>query len=76
MSPLPAVAPIVESELAIPSISAERSRTQVLCRSGYKGKTQSFSIKYGDGSPYATEAGAIAIAEKWLRDERKLQWLN
>ena len=44
----------------------EKSRGQVLCRSGVKGKGQSVALKFGAGEFYCNAGEAIAAAEEWL----------
>ena len=55
---------------APPHISVERSRSQVLCRTGRRGKGQSFTLKFGAGQKFMTEDQAYAEAESWLIAER------
>ena len=47
------------------SWSVERSRSQVLCRTGKKGPGQTVAMKYGDGKPYRNQDAAVAAARKW-----------
>ena len=58
---------------SMPLVTVERSRKQVLCRSGFTGKKQSFSLKYGAGHPYPSEADALAVGKAWVAEERVRQ---
>lgn len=49
----------------------ERSRMQIMCRTGIMGPGQSHAIKYGEGG----EAAAEAKAKKWVQSQRKLRKL-
>ena len=49
-----------------PCISMERSRSQVLCRTGSRGVGQSWTLKYGPGQAYRDEAAALKAAKAWL----------
>ena len=49
-----------------PCISMERSRSQVLCRTGLRGSGQSWTLKYGPGQAYRDEAAALKAAKAWL----------
>ena len=57
-----------------PSMSNEASRSQVLCRTGLKGKGQSHRISYGAGDGL-TKAAAIAAGKKWVKEQNVLQGL-
>ena len=48
-----------------PFFGVERSRKQVMCRSGLPGPGQCFAIKFGA----AGEAAAVKKAEAWLQRE-------
>lgn len=48
------------------NFSVERSRSQVLCRTGYRGAGQSTTFKFGPGQAFASEAAAVARAKEWL----------
>lgn len=52
------------AEVARPYFNVERSRSQVMCRTGLRGPGSSFAIKYDEGG----EAAAIKKAQKWVRD--------
>ena len=54
-----------------PCCSVERSRSQVLCRTGIRGAGQSHSIKYGEGQKYADEDAALIVAREWVIAEKK-----
>ena len=58
-----------------PKYAVERTRNQVLCRTGYRGPGQSIQLKFGEGAKFANEAQAIAAAKKWLVEERRRQGL-
>ena len=53
-----------------PSFSVERSRSQVLCRSGIDGKGGSIRIPYGMGKECVNEHRALIKAREWLAEER------
>ena len=55
-------------------MSNEASRSQVLCRTGLKGKGQSHRISYGAGDGL-TKAAAIAAGKKWVKEQNVLQGL-
>jgi hypothetical protein len=63
---------VPESKSSLPisskpsSIVTEGSRSQVLARTGTKGKGQSKSFRFGEGREYADEETAKAGATKWL----------
>jgi hypothetical protein len=48
------------------SICIERSRSQVLARTEKKGKSQSKSVRFGEGLEYANEVTAKLAAHNWL----------
>ena len=50
-----------------PSFSVERSRSQVLIRTGYLGYG-SITLKYGKGKVYRDEAAAVEAGKKYLKD--------
>ena len=52
-----------------PTIAWEKTRSQVMCRTGRAGAGQCHAIKYGTG--VCSEKQAWAKAEKWLKQERK-----
>ncbi len=52
-----------------PTISWERTRMQIMCRTGSGGAGSSHAIKFTKGKK--AEAEAWAKAEKWLQQERK-----
>jgi Zn-dependent peptidase ImmA (M78 family) len=57
-----------------PCYSVERSRNQVLCRTGLGGPNSTFKFAYGPKhATCKTEAAAIRLAEKWVADELKRQ---
>ena len=45
--------------------SHEKSRSQIMLRTGLKGPGQSFLLEYGKGQRYADEKAAISEAKKW-----------
>jgi hypothetical protein len=55
-----------------PSVSVERSRKQVLCRTGRKGPGQNHAIPFGSEG----ESAAIAKGRAWLRAECKRRKLS
>ncbi len=56
---------------AKPSFAVERSRSQVMCRTGLSGTGQTQALKYGLGQAHSNEKAAIAAARVWV--QRKLQ---
>ena len=54
-----------------PFVSVERSRSQVLCRTGLRGAGQSWVLKYGRGKEYRDEAAAVKAARAWLAGVKK-----
>ena len=46
----------------------ERSRNQVMCRTGLGGPGSTLAMKWGSGQQFATEALAVAAAKKWLKN--------
>ena len=54
-----------------PSFSVERSRSQVLCRTGLAGKGQSYPIKYGCKEQCKNEVAAIKMAKQWVQRHAK-----
>ena len=55
------------AKCARPHFHLEKSRGQVLCRSGFKGVGQSVALKYGAGEFYSNVAEALAAAEEWVQ---------
>jgi len=51
----------------------ERSRNQVLLRSGFKGSGQNKALGYGAAAKYKTEAEALAVGKAWVQAERHRQ---
>ena len=45
-----------------PRVDIERSRQQVLCRTGFKGVGQSHTIRYGPGHDHRTEISAVKVS--------------
>ena len=58
-----------------PSYCVERSRSQVLFRTGLRGSGQSTAIPYGVGQIYADEHAAQAVAREWVILEKKKRGL-
>ena len=58
---------------APPHISVERSRKQVLCRTGFRGAGQTKTMQYGVGKQYPNEAAATRAANSWLESEKARQ---
>ena len=46
--------------------SIERTRTQVMCRTGLGGPGSTTAMKYGKGQKFNNEAAAVAAAENWV----------
>lgn len=58
-----------------PSCSVERSRSQVLFRTGLSGAGQSTAIAYGKGEKYADEHAALAVARELVIEMKKKRGL-
>ena len=56
-----------------PHVSNERSRMQILGRTGYRGPGQSVAFQYGPNREYKNEAAAKAASAKWLSAENAKQ---
>ena len=56
-----------------PLCTVERSRNQVLLRSGFKGVGQNKALGYGAAAKYKTEAEALAVGKAWVQAERHRQ---
>ena len=54
---------------ARPSFAVERTRSQVLCRTGLKGPGNSLAMKYGPSSQYKTENEAREAAAAWMQEK-------
>ena len=52
---------------AKPTYSVERSRKQVMCRTGLSGPGSTHGIRFGPHEKHKTEAAAIEAARKWLK---------
>ena len=66
-----------EKDLATkPFFSVERSRDQVMCRTGLGGPGSSLKMPYGKGAKYASEAAAVKVAMVWVEKEKKRQGLK
>ena len=50
-----------------PGFAVERSRSQVMCRTGLRGVGQSHRIGLGEGEAYDSEESAVAVARAWVR---------
>ena len=60
----------------MPNYAVERSRSQVLCRTGFRGPGQSVKLGYGKGEAFTSEKRAVAAAKKWVAAERAKQGLK
>lgn len=56
-----------------PTVGLERSREQVMCRTGLGGPGSTTAFQYGEGKPYRSEKAALAAAKTWLAEELKRQ---
>ena len=54
-----------------PSWGAERSRKQIMCRTGLGGPGSTERFAYGKDCKYASEGQAKAAAIKWVQAEKK-----
>jgi len=59
-----------------PHFCVEQSRSHVLCRTGFRGKGQSFQMKCGHGEEYQHKTAAIKAAKEWVKEQRKAQKLD
>ena len=62
-----------KAKLAKPSFGVERSRSQVMCRTGIGGPDSTHKIPYGKGLKCKTEEDAVAVARKWVLAQVKRQ---
>ncbi len=62
----PAAAPAEPLRFSKEIVTVERSRSQVLARTGLRGPGQSKLFKYGRTEPYRTEAAAKQAGQAWL----------
>ena len=62
----PAAAPAEPLRFSKEIVTVERSRSQVLARTGLRGPGQSKLFKYGRTKPYRTEAAAKQAGQAWL----------
>ena len=47
----------------------ERSRSQVMCRTGKGGPNSTHKIPYGKDHPCTTEAQAVKLARQWVAEQ-------
>jgi hypothetical protein len=59
-----------------PSWGAERSRKQIMCRTGLGGPGSTERFAYGKDCKYASEGQAKAAAIKWVQAEKKKRGLE
>ena len=59
-----------------PSWGVERSRKQIMCRSGLGGPGSTEKIVYGKNCKYASERLARAAAIKWVQAMKKKRGLE
>ena len=57
----------------MPFFNIEGTRSNVQCRTGWKGVGQSFAFKWGPDRVHKTVESAKRAAEQWVSDERKRQ---
>ncbi len=64
---VPARASLIDKALTFskPSFSIEKSRSQVLCRTGLRDPGQSVALKFGPAEKYLTIGAAVSAANKW-----------
>ena len=72
---LPKVSDRVGPRQCAPCAGLERSRTQVMLRSGFKGIRQTKALGFGPKGPFACEADAVAAGKEWVQAERARQGL-
>ena len=59
-----------------PSWGAERSRNQIMCRTGLGGPGSTEKFVYGKNCKFASEGQAKAAAIKWVQAEKKKRGLE
>ena len=59
----------------MPHFGHEQSRSQFMCRTGFRGKGETETLKYGPGQKYANEAVARATAKEWVHHQFVVQGL-
>ena len=64
------------SEKTVPFLSHEKSRAQIMVKTGKGGVGSSKRFAYWQGGEYATKAVAMEAAKEWLVSERKRQKLD
>ena len=62
---------VVTKDKKRPCFSVERTRSQVMGRTGQGGPGSSKAFKYGKGQAYPNEAAAVKAAELWVESELK-----
>lgn len=53
-----------------PFYHVERSRSQVMCRTGCGGAGSTYRVQYGPGHDHKTEKAAVAAAAAWVAQQR------
>ena len=61
------LAEAVSEKKTTPHYASERSRKQIMCRTGLKGAGSTHAIKYGTNEKHETEAQAVQAAREWLK---------
>ena len=60
-----------------PFFSVERSRNQVMARTGFRGPGESVKFRYGgNGGDFADADAATYAAQCWVNEQRKIQGLD
>ena len=60
-----------------PFFSVERSRNQVMARTGFRGTGESVKFRYGgNGGDFADADAATYAAQCWVNEQRKIQGLD
>ena len=72
---LPKASDRVGPRQSMPVAALERTRMQVMLRSGFKGIGQTKSLGYGPKGKYACEAEAVAAGKAWVQAECRRQGL-
>ena len=65
-----------DSMAKAPSFSVERSRNQIMCRTGLGGPGSTEKFAYGKNCKYASEGQAKAAAIKWVQAEKNKRGLE
>ena len=68
-------APPSKVRFDLPRFRVERTRQQVMCRTGFRGPGESLALQFGEGKRFKSEQAAVKEAKRWLTEERAKQGL-